>query len=338
MLTPNHDQVHQRCQSARAAVKRGAKLSTQLLAFARKQPLQPDAVSLPEVFAAIDLLLKRAVGEKIEVGFDAVPEVWNVLADPQQLENAVLNLALNASDAMPSGGSFTIRVDNVARDGAEFVRLAFVDTGHGMPDDVRARAFDPFYSTKGIGKGSGLGLSMVYGFVKQSGGHIDINSKVGEGTTVTILLPHAAGPLAKKRAGAAMAVEGGSETVLAVDDEHEILDNVATMLRDLGYKVLTAGSADAALALLGEQDCIDLLFTDVIMPGKVSAVELAAQARREHPGIRVLYTSGYTDNAVIHDGRLDQGVNLLSKPYGREELANALRGLLSGPVANAKAT
>jgi len=332
MLSPGNDKLHLRCQSAQTAIRRGAKLSTQLLAFARKQPLQPDTVSLPDVFAAIDLLLKRAVGEKIEVVFVVAPGVSNVLVDPQQLENAILNLALNASDAMPSGGTLTIRVDNVYRNNAEYVQLALADTGHGMSEEVRARAFEPFFSTKGVGKGTGLGLSMVYGFVTQSGGHIDIESREGAGTTVTILLPRTDGAVTEKKAAPVQAVIGGSETVLAVDDERDILDNVAAMLRDLGYRVLTADSADAAVALLDTQERIDLLFTDVIMPGTVSATELAEQASRAHPGLRVLFTSGYTENAVIHNGRLDEGVNLLSKPYGRTELASAVRAVLAAPA------
>jgi CheY-like chemotaxis protein len=256
-----------------------------------------------------------------------------VLVDPQQLENVILNLALNASDAMPSGGTFTIRVDNVRKDDAGFVHLAFADTGCGMPDDVKARAFEPFFSTKGIGKGTGLGLSMAYGFVKQSGGHIDIDSTVGEGTTINILLPRTDGTVTEKKTMPLDTVARGTETVLAVDDEQDILDNVAAMLRDLGYRVLTADSAGAALAMLDGQERIDLLFTDVIMPGAVSATELAECACRAHPGIRVLFTSGYTDNAVIHNGRLDEGVKLLSKPYGRAELASAVRAVLEARSA-----
>ena len=330
MFTQANEKVHQRCESVHTAVRRGAKLSSQLLAFARKQPLQPDAVSLPDVFASIDLLLKRAVGEQVDVRFVACPEVWNVLVDPQQLENVILNLSLNASDAMPSGGTLLIQVDNVCKEEGEFVHLAFTDTGHGMPADVKARAFEPFFSTKGIGKGTGLGLSMAYGFVKQSGGHIDIDSEARKGTTIHILLPRTDGQAAEKKAAPGLAIEGGTETVLAVDDEQDILDNVATMLRDLGYKVLTAGSPDAALRILERQDRIDLLFTDVIMPGSVGATDLAARARLRHPGIGVLFTSGYTENAVMHNDRLDEGVNLLSKPYGRAELASALRAVLAG--------
>ena len=329
MFAAGNQKIATRCESAQTAVRRGAKLSSQLLAFARKQPLQPAAIHLPDVLAAIDLLLKRAVGEPVDVRIEAAADVWNVLVDPQQLENVILNLALNASDAMGAGGELVIQVENVRRDDADYVHLAFRDTGHGMPDDVKARAFEPFFSTKGLGKGTGLGLSMAYGFVKQSGGHIDIDSTVGAGTTVHILLPRTQASVVEKKAGAPATVQGGSETVLAVDDEQDILDNVATMLRDFGYTVLTAASADAALAILDGQAPIDLLFTDVIMPGAVGATELAERARRRHPGIRVLFTSGYTENAVMRDGRLELGVNLLSKPYGRADLAGAVRALLA---------
>ena len=333
MVTPANPPVHQRCQSAQTAIKRGAKLSSQLLSFARKQPLQPAAVNLAEVFAAIDLLLKRALGERVEIRFDVREGAWNVMADPQQLENVILNLALNASDAMPQGGEFVVTVDNVRRDGAEYVLLAFADNGSGMSEEVRMRAFEPFFSTKGVGKGTGLGLSMTHGFVLQSGGQIDIASAPGAGTTVNIYLPRTDEEAGARTPATAVApAQGGSETILVVDDEHDILANVAAILRDFGYAVITASSADEAVALLDQHRRIDLLFTDVIMPGQVSATDLAKQARRQHPGIRVLFTSGYTENAMIHNGRLDEGVNLLSKPYGRAELASAVRTLLSQPA------
>jgi signal transduction histidine kinase/ActR/RegA family two-component response regulator len=333
MVSAANAPVQQRCSSAQTAVKRGAKLSSQLLSFARKQPLQPDAVSLPAVFESIDLLLKRAVGERIEVRFELAEGVWNTLVDPQQLENVILNLALNASDAMADGGSLTISVANVTRPDGDYVHLAFRDTGKGMSDAVKARAFEPFFSTKGVGKGTGLGLSMAHGFVHQSGGQIDIESEEGVGTTIHILLPRTDAQINGKAAPSRVDGKGGSETILVVDDEQDILDNVAAILRDFGYRVLTACSADDAVARLSGQGRIDLLFTDVIMPGVVSATELAAKARALHPDLRVLFTSGYTENAMIHNGRLDEGINLLSKPYGRAELASAVRTLLSAPVA-----
>ena len=333
MVSAANAPVQQRCSSAQTAVKRGAKLSSQLLSFARKQPLQPEAVSLPAVFESIDLLLKRAVGERIEIRFDLADGVWNTLVDPQQLENVILNLALNASDAMVDGGSLTIGISNLTRPDGDYVHLTFRDTGLGMSDAVKARAFEPFFSTKGVGKGTGLGLSMAHGFVNQSGGQIDIESEEGAGTTIHILLPRTDAQTSGKAAPAPASGKGGSETILVVDDEQEILDNVAAILRDFGYRVLTACSADDALARLGGLGRIDLLFTDVIMPGSVSATELAGKARALHPDLRVLFTSGYTENAMIHNGRLDEGINLLSKPYGRAELASAVRTLLSAPAA-----
>ena len=331
MLSPGNERIATRCQSVQAAIRRGAKLSSQLLAFARKQPLQPEPIRLPDVFAELDLLLKRAVGERVELTFAVCDGVWNILADPQQLENVILNLMLNARDAMTAGGTLHIGMDNVVKDGDEFVHVTFRDTGHGMPDDVKARAFEPFFSTKGIGKGTGLGLSMAYGFVKQSGGHIDIDSTVGEGTTVHIWLPRTGAAAPATRQTQQAPATGGTGTILAVDDEQDILDNVATMLRDLGYRVLTATDAQAALAVLAGETEIDLLFSDVIMPGAVSATELAAQARARFPKLRVLFTSGYTENAVIHNGRLDPGVNLLTKPYGRADLASTVRAVLAAP-------
>ena len=331
MLSPGNERIATRCQSVQAAIRRGAKLSSQLLAFARKQPLQPEPIRLPDVFAELDLLLKRAVGERVELTFAVCDGVWNILADPQQLENVILNLMLNARDAMTAGGTLHIGMDNVVKDGDEFVHVTFRDTGHGMPDDVKARAFEPFFSTKGIGKGTGLGLSMAYGFVKQSGGHIDIDSTVGEGTTVHIWLPRTGAAAPATRQTQQAPPTGGTGTILAVDDEQDILDNVATMLRDLGYRVLTATDAQAALAVLAVETEIDLLFSDVIMPGAVSATELAAQARARFPKLRVLFTSGYTENAVIHNGRLDPGVNLLTKPYGRADLASTVRAVLAAP-------
>ncbi|MBD8530956.1 MULTISPECIES: MASE4 domain-containing protein [unclassified Massilia] len=335
MLTGANAKVQERCQSAQTAVRRGAKLSAQLLAFARKQPLQPTALKLGEVFAGIDLLLKRAVGERVEMRFAIAEDAWNVEADAQQLENVILNLVLNASDAMPEGGTLDVAVANTLRDGAEFTQLSLRDSGVGMSDEVRARAFEPFFSTKGVGKGTGLGLSMAYGFVTQSGGHIDLDSTPGQGTTVNILLPRTSEAASMRKSESAASVTGGSETILVVDDEAEIRANVAAMLTQLGYTVLSAESADAAAAMLEGPGRIDLLFTDVIMPGAMSSTTLAERARARHPAIRVLFTSGYTENAVIRNGRLEEGVNLLSKPYAREDLARAVRGLLSAPLGKA---
>jgi signal transduction histidine kinase/CheY-like chemotaxis protein len=339
MFSMANEKIVARCQSAQSAIKRGAKLSSQLLSFARKQPLQPNAVKLDEVFANMDLLVKRAVGEKVDVILDIAPNAWNIKVDPQQLENVVLNLAMNAGEALKRGGELVISARNVVlspseqlasgTESRECVRLAFSDNGDGMSEAVKERAFEPFFSTKGIGKGSGLGLSMAYGFVKQSGGHIEIDSVLGAGANIIILLPRTVESAAPKKSGTVGSIEGGNETVLVVDDEKEIQENVAAILGELGYHVITASSADEAATLLDRSGKIDLLFTDVIMPGAISCTELAAMARVRHPDIRVLFTSGYTENAVTHNGKLDEGVTLLNKPYAREELAGAVRKLLS---------
>jgi CheY-like chemotaxis protein len=210
------------------------------------------------------------------------------------------------------------------------LRLAFIDTGSGMSADVRERAFEPFFSTKGLGKGTGLGLSMAYGFVKQTGGHIEIDSEPGRGATVTILLPRTAEAAVEKAAQQAAAAAGGTETILVVDDEIAIQDNVTEILSALGYRVLRASSADEASAVLRQHQAIDLLFTDVIMPGAMSSPQLADLARQLHPAIGVLFTSGYSEDAVIQDGKLKQDVKLLSKPYSDDDLARAIRAALNG--------
>jgi signal transduction histidine kinase/ActR/RegA family two-component response regulator len=340
MLAGANDKVLQRCTSARDAVRRGARLSSQLLSFARKQPLQPAPTSLAQVLADMDELLKRAVGERVRIELDVASDSWNVRVDRQQLENVILNLALNASDAMHAGGALVIQVSNAVLTEAEDARLqlgsrehlclAFIDTGSGMSADVRERAFEPFFSTKGLGKGTGLGLSMAYGFVKQSGGHIEIDSEPGRGATVTILLPRTAEAAVEKATPQAAAAAGGTETILVVDDEIAIQDNVTEILSALGYRVLRASSADEASAVLRQHRVIDLLFTDVIMPGIMSSPQLAEVARQLHPAIGVLFTSGYSEDAVIQDGKLKQDVKLLSKPYSDDDLARAIRAALNG--------
>jgi CheY-like chemotaxis protein len=340
MLSGANDKVLQRCTSARDAVRRGARLSSQLLSFARKQPLQPAPTSMALVLADMDELLKRAVGERVRIDLAIAPDSWNVKVDRQQLENVILNLTLNARDAMQDGGVLAVNVSNtVLTDadatsmqlgGKDYVCVAFTDTGSGMSTEVRERAFEPFFSTKGVGKGTGLGLSMAYGFVKQSGGHIEIDSEPGRGASVTILLPRTTDAAVEKPATPAATVAGGAETILVVDDEIAIQDNVAEILSTLGYRVLTASSADEAAVLLRQHRRVDLLFTDVIMPGTMNSPQLAEVARQLHPEIQVLFTSGYSENAVIQDGRLKQGVTLLNKPYSGDELARAIRAALSG--------
>ena len=259
--------------------------------------------------------------------------------DPGQLENVILNLAINARDAMPDGGVVTVEMDN-ATVGAEnvrrvvdmppgdYVRLAIADIGTGMSDEVKAVAFEPFFTTKPVGQGTGLGLSMAYGFVKQSGGHIRIDSELGEGTTVVIHLPRSTLEEAQARAPQTEPIEGGSETILVVEDDPEVRFTAVQILSELGYQVLEAEDGESALRTLRAGVRIDLLFSDVVMPGPVSSTELAVLAKKILPAIGVLFASGYTRNALITDGKLDKGVQLLGKPYGVAQLARKVREAL----------
>ncbi|HSK38926.1 MAG TPA: response regulator, partial [Arenibaculum sp.] len=329
-----------RIRSALSGVERGAKLASQLLAFARRQPLAPQVVNLGRLVRSMRDLLRRSLGEEIEIETAVAEGLWNTLIDPVQVENAILNLAVNARDAMAGGGRLTIEVDNVRLDAwqaarhpeaktGQYVMLAVSDTGTGMPHDVAARAFEPFFTTKPEGHGTGLGLPMVYGFVRQSDGHVELDSEPGRGTTVRIYLPRE--HREEKRAAAerpAGAVSGGSETILVVEDDPEVRATVVDILRDLGYRVLQAEDGASALEIVRSGVPVDLLFTDVIMPGAVSSPDLAREARRVLPGLAVLFTSGYAQDAIVHGGRLDDGVHLLSKPFRNEELAHRLRQLL----------
>jgi signal transduction histidine kinase/DNA-binding NarL/FixJ family response regulator len=333
-----------RLKNAETAVERGSRLTSQLLAFARRQALEPRAINPGRLVQEMTDMLRRALGERIEVESAVSGGLWNTFADPNQVQNAILNLAINARDAMPSGGKLTIEVSNAFLDdeyaaqhgevaAGQYVMIAVSDTGVGMTPDVIARAFEPFFTTKGEGQGTGLGLSQVYGFVKQSGGHVKIYSEVGEGTTVKIYLPRTR----KAQDGAAPSAEpqvlGGNETILIVEDDPDVRNAVREMLVDLGYAVLEAQHAQGALDVLRSGAHIDLLFSDVVMPGEVHTREMARVAREINPDIKILFTSGYTQNAIVHNGRLDEDVFLLSKPYRKHDLARKLRSLLGPPRA-----
>ncbi len=333
--------VAERLQNAVAAVHRGSRLTAQLLAFARRQTLAPRSTNIGRLLQEMTDMIRRTLGERVHVESIVAGGLWNTLIDPNQIENAVLNLAINARDAMPDGGSLTIEVANAFLDDAyaalhdevtagQYVMVAVSDTGTGMSPDLVARVFEPFFTTKPEGQGTGLGLSQVYGFVKQSGGHIKIYSEVGQGTTVKLYLPRTRAPEEGLGPVAITPIEGGSETILVVEDDEGVRAAVIDMLSELGYSVLKAGNAEQALTILESGAPLDLLFTDVVMPGSIKTRELARRAQELHPGIQVLFTSGYTQNAIVHNGRLDDGVQLLSKPYRRDELARKLRMLLSG--------
>ena len=334
------ERLQKRLKSMQSAVERGAKLSSQLLSFARRQPLQPVVVNLQRSLLDMDDLLRRALGESVVIRFETEEHLWNTQVDRGQLENVILNLAINARDAMPDGGTLTVALanatvgpENVRRmiDVApgDYVRLSVADTGTGMNAEVRAIAFEPFFTTKPVGQGTGLGLSMAYGFVKQSGGHIQLDSEPGAGTTVVIYLPRSLLAEAPGRVVSEPAAPGGSETILVVEDDPDVRATAVSMLGELGYRVLHAEDGESAWGIIAGGAVIDLLFTDVVMPGPVTSTELAARARERIPLLRVLFTSGYTRNALTTDGRLDVGVTLLSKPYRREELAKKIREVLS---------
>lgn len=323
-----------------AAAQRGAQLTHRLLAFARRQPLEPKPVDINRLVTGMEGLFRRTFAEDIEIDLVASENLWVTELDPSQLEVALLNLVVNARDAMPDGGKLTIEMDNVELDAeyarrhsevvpGSYVAISVSDTGCGMSKDVMERAFEPFFTTKDIGKGSGLGLSMVFGFVKQSGGHAKIYSEEGEGTTVRLYFPRvrrAEVEAIEHRADDA--VIGGNEHILVVEDDALVREHLIAQLRDLGYRVTDASSGPEAYELVKRMDDIDLLFTDVVMPGGMNGRQLAEAALKLRPGLKVLYTSGYTENAIIHHGRLDPGVHLLSKPYRRQEMASKVRKAL----------
>jgi signal transduction histidine kinase/DNA-binding response OmpR family regulator len=343
------ERLKQRLQNAISAVARGSRLTGQLLAFARRQTLEPRSIDLGRVIRDISEMLRRTLGERIEVETVIAGGLWNTLVDPSQVENMILNLAINARDAMPDGGKLTLEVGNAMLDDAyagshaevtpgQYVMLAVSDTGVGMTQEVLARVFEPFFTTKPEGKGTGLGLAQAYGFVKQSGGHIKLYSEPGEGTTIKIYLPRTRREQDAIDTMAAGVPRGSDERVLVVEDDEGVRAAVVDMLGELGYRVLKADNAEAALGIL-EKESVDLLFTDVVMPGNIPTREFTRRAQQMHPGMKVLYTSGYTQNSIVHNGKLDEDAVLLSKPYRRDELARKLRSVLSGaaPATPARA-
>ncbi|PZN94052.1 MAG: hybrid sensor histidine kinase/response regulator, partial [Hyphomicrobiales bacterium] len=333
--------AEQRVQNAMSGVSRGAKLAAQLLAFGRKQPLAPKPVNLGRLLADMDDLLRRALGEGVEIQTIVSGGLWNTFVDDTQVENAILNLAINARDAMNGRGKLTIEAKNANLDeryarqhsdveAGQYVMIAVSDTGEGIPHEIRDRIFEPFFTTKSQGKGTGLGLSMVYGLIKQSNGHIDVYSEVGQGTTMRIYLPRTRQDEVSKPSAAVGPVRGGSETVLVVEDDDDVRTTVVELLSELGYSVVKARDAASGLAIVESGMPVDLLFTDVVMPGTMQSRDMASRAQSIIPSLAVLFTSGYTENSIVHGGRLDEAVELLSKPYTREELALRVRKCLDG--------
>lgn len=332
-----------------AAAERGAELTQRLLAFARRQPLAPKFVDVGRLVGSMDGLLRRTLPEDIDIEIVKAGGLWMTEIDPAQMESALINLAVNASHAMPAGGRLTIETYNASLDDAyaaanaevepgQYVVISVSDSGTGMSSEVRTKAFDPFFTTKEVGKGTGLGLSMVYGFVKQSSGHATIYSEEGVGTTVKLYFPRASSPATEVSiVERNHNIQGGTEHILVVEDDDLVRSNLAAQLSILGYTVTEARSGHEAIELLKSIDKIDLLFTDVVMPGGMNGQHLAQNARDLHPTLKVLFTSGYTENAIVHNGRLDVGAHLLSKPYRRQVMAAKVRAVLDeerGPGRN----
>ena len=323
--------------------RRAATLTQRLLAFSRRQPLDPKPIDANRLVTGMSELLRRALGETIRTEVVLAGGLWQISADANQLESALLNLAVNARDAMPDGGKLTIETANTYLDetyatshsevtSGQYVLIAVSDSGVGMPAEVVARAFEPFFTTKEVGAGTGLGLSQVYGFVKQSGGHVKIYSEVGEGTVVKLYLPRLMGAVAVDQVAPQRQPIGGTreEIVLVVEDDESVREHSTSMLRELGYGVLEAPDGATALRVLAQHPQIRLLFTDVGLPNRMNGRQLADEARRRHPGLRVLFTTGYARNAIVHHGRLDQGLELLLKPYTFADLAAKVRKALEG--------
>jgi PAS domain S-box-containing protein len=329
------------------AADQGAGLTGHLLAFARKQPLQPRETDINALIIESVRLMRPTLGEQVEIESMLGAKVWPALVDPSQLSTAVLNLALNARDAMPNGGKLTLETDNVVLDESyaelnreirpgNYVMIAVSDTGTGIAEAIREKVFEPFFSTKEVGKGTGLGLSMVYGFVKQSNGHLKVYSEEGHGTTFRIYLPQAGEMHSEHCADVApeVLIEGDSETILVVEDDPMVRTSVTAQLQGLGYQTLQAANATEALAIVDGGAAFDLLFTDVIMPGPMNGRQLAKEVAKRRSPLKVLFTSGYTEDAIVHHGRLDPGVLLLAKPYRRAELACMIRVALAATPAD----
>ena len=344
--TDDNARVQRQLSAMRHAAERGQSLTGQLLAFSRRQHLNPETLNVNDLLRRFEPLVRRAIGENVtlRIAFGEEPAICEV--DPSQLETTLLNLAVNARDAMPDGGTISIAVEQVdfadelvaqytEAAAGPWVVLSVQDTGTGMAKHVVNRAFEPFFTTKEPGKGSGLGLSQVYGFVRQSGGFVLLSSTVGQGTRISIYLPPSDKPLTKPRPGLTNgdAARGKSETILLVEDDSAVLALTTEMLHDLGYKVVTASDANSALDVLGRGEPIDLIFTDVVMPGGKTGVQLATTACDLRPGIKVLLTSGYTGEALARHKPAHLDLPLIAKPFRQADLGCSLRRILDGDAA-----
>ncbi|KPN91007.1 ATP-binding protein [Pseudomonas nunensis] len=337
---PDNLNVQRRVSASIAAVERGAKLSSQLLAFARRQPLSPDVCEPRQIFDGLGELLQRALGETIQIDVAVADEAWRVHVDRNQLENAILNLAINARDAMKGEGTIGLSAENVVLDrrfcagkdivAGDYLRVTVTDAGGGMAPEVLAQAFEPFFTTKADGHGTGLGLSMVFGFVKQSGGHIEMSSVVGEGTRVRLYFPRSLRALPNEAPLPGPQQRGGHETILVVEDNEAVRASAVELLREEGYQVLTAANGDLAMQVLQQGAAVDMIFTDVVMPGLIKSSDLAAWAKVQNPPVAVLFTSGHTRDIISRNHQLSPDTHLLSKPYGPEALTQMVRMVLNG--------
>jgi CheY-like chemotaxis protein len=346
---PDMERLKRSAENAMRGARRGESLTQRLLAFSRQQALEPRPVDIGRLIAGMSDLLRRTLGEQIAIETALTGGLWQVEVDPNQLEVAILNLAINARDAMPNGGRLTLETANVFLDHAyaagqsevvpgQYVQLAISDSGVGMTPEVQARAFDPFFTTKDVGQGTGLGLSQVYGFVKQSRGHVKIYSEPGEGTTIKIYLPrlHTEQPVESPKEMPTAVRGQANETILVVEDDEDVRASTTEMLRDLGYTILEAENARSGLQLLDGHPEIRLLFTDVGLPGGMNGRQLADEARRRRRSLKVLFASGYARNAIVHDGRLDPGVELITKPFTQAVLAARVRDILDAGSATGR--
>lgn len=345
---PKASPLQEMVDLTRLAAERGAQLTNRLLAFSRRQTLAPNAVDVSALISGIEGLMRRALGEEINLSISCERSLWHSYIDGSQLENVLLNLVVNARDAMPSGGNLTIEVSKISfdsQDGSiaaivdasdatstgDYIKIVVTDTGVGMTEETRQRAFEPFFTTKDVGKGSGLGLSMVYGFIRQSGGQVEIESEIGLGTSVALLLPRATECEAQDELGVDEATgAGGAEDILVVEDDDLVRRQAVANLKALGYRVTDARDGIEALAILKSGRRFDLLFTDVVMPRGMNGRQLAEAAAELCPDMPVLYTSGYAENHIIHQGRVAPGLTLLNKPYNSSDLAKKVRGVLDG--------
>ncbi|WP_339504754.1 hybrid sensor histidine kinase/response regulator [Pseudomonas sp. RL_105y_Pfl2_101] len=332
--------VQRRVSASIEAVERGAKLSSQLLAFARRQPLSPAVYNPRRIYDGMGELLQRALGETIQIEVNLPQQPWCIHVDRNQLENALLNLAINARDAMVGEGTIRLIGENIVLDEAfcagkgisagDYVRLSVIDCGAGMPPDILKQVFEPFFTTKTDGQGTGLGLSMVFGFVKQSGGHIEISSDLGEGTRVRMYFPRSLAPEAGETEQHDVLQSGRQETILVVEDNDEVRNASVELLEQSGYRTLTAANGDEAMELLLEGISVDLIFTDVVMPGLIKSSDLAAWAKVQKPPVPVLFTSGHTRDIISRNHQLSPDTHLLSKPYSPDALTRMVRSVLDG--------